>query len=129
MSTLCWGMPITRFPFSSGCCRSRMALRLLRRCCGSIRCGIKSATILAFRNWPQERNHESEELLRRSKRRNVFKVAVAYAVTSWLSYYSFWGLLVKIVKAERSNANSAEFCFTLCVTRLPKNGHIPDDVR
>ena len=26
--------------------------------------GIKSATILAFRNWPQKRNRESEELLR-----------------------------------------------------------------
>ena len=31
--------------------------RLLRRCCDSIRCGIKSARILAFRNWPRK-SHE-----------------------------------------------------------------------
>src|SRR5437870_1354714 len=56
-------MPTTRFPFSNGCCRYRVALRLLRRCCGSIRCGIKSGAILAFRNWPQKRNREREEIL------------------------------------------------------------------
>src|SRR5712691_5159839 len=55
-------MPITRFPFSNGCCRYRMALRLLQRCCDSIRCGIKSATILVFRNWPQKRNRELGKL-------------------------------------------------------------------
>src|SRR5438132_9281548 len=66
-STLYWGMPITLFPFSSGYCRYRMLLRLLRRSCGSIRSGIKSGTILVFRNWPQKRSHESEELLRRAE--------------------------------------------------------------
>src|SRR5437762_1879249 len=67
-STRCWGMPITRFPFSSGCCRYRMPWPLLRRCCDSIRCGIKSATILAFRNWPKKRNCESKEILTTSER-------------------------------------------------------------
>ena len=43
-------MPITRFPFSSGCCRYRMAVRLLRRCSGSIRCSIRFGTIRASRN-------------------------------------------------------------------------------
>ena len=47
--------------------------RLLRRCCGSIRCGIKSATIRAFRNWPQKRSRESKELRRRSKRRECLQ--------------------------------------------------------
>src|SRR5207249_6628228 len=61
-------MPTTRFPFSNGCSRYRVALRLLRRCCGSIRCGIKSATILAFRNWPKKRNCESKEILTTSER-------------------------------------------------------------
>src|SRR5438874_779073 len=62
-------MPITRFPFSSGCCRYRMALPpLLRRCCDSIRSGTKSATILAFRNWPRKRNRESKEILTTSER-------------------------------------------------------------
>src|SRR5438094_3508218 len=68
-ATRCWGMPITRFPFSSGCCRYRMALPpLLRRCCDSIRSGTKSATILAFRNWPKKRNCESKEILTTSER-------------------------------------------------------------
>ena len=48
-------------------------LQLLRRCCDSIRSGIKSATILAFRNWPQKRNRESKELRRRSKRRECLQ--------------------------------------------------------
>src|SRR5437870_2693504 len=62
-------MPITRFPFSSGCCRYRMALPpLLRRCCDSIRSGTKSATILGFRNWPRKRNRESKEILTTSER-------------------------------------------------------------
>src|SRR5436190_21463377 len=58
-------MLITRFPFSSGYYRYRMPVRcfLLLRRCDSIRSGIKSATILAFRNWPQKRNPEREELL------------------------------------------------------------------
>src|SRR5437899_13016710 len=64
VSTLYWAMPITPFPSSSGCCGYHIALRLLRRCCDSIRSGIKSGTILVFRNWPQKRSHESEELLR-----------------------------------------------------------------
>src|SRR6266567_4164541 len=68
VSTLYWGMPITRFPFSSGCCGYRVALRLLRRCCDSIPCGIKSGTILAFRNWPRKRNCESKEILTTSER-------------------------------------------------------------
>src|SRR5437868_2519679 len=68
-STLYWGMPITRFPFSSGCYRYHTAMRgfLLLRRCDSIRPGIKSETILVFRNWPQKRSHESEELLRRAE--------------------------------------------------------------
>src|SRR5947208_1129170 len=62
-------MPITRFPFSSGCCRYSMALPpLLRRCCDSIRSGTKSATILAFRSWPRRRNRESKEILTTSER-------------------------------------------------------------
>src|SRR5438132_6540664 len=57
-------MPITRFPFSSGCYRYHTAVRcfLLLRRCDSIRSGIKSATILAFRNWPQKRNRELGKL-------------------------------------------------------------------
>src|SRR4029077_10359749 len=55
-------MPITRFPFSSGCFRYRMAVGLLRRCCDSIQCGIKSATIRAFRNWSRKRNREPEKI-------------------------------------------------------------------
>ena len=35
--------------------------------------GIKSATILAFRNWPQKRSRESKELRRRSKRRECLQ--------------------------------------------------------
>jgi hypothetical protein len=35
---------------------------------------------------------------------NVYKGAVAYAGTSWLSYHSFSVFLVKIVKAKRSTA-------------------------
>jgi hypothetical protein len=46
----------------------RMALRLLRRSSGSIRCGIKSATIRAFRNWPQKRNRELEGIFAALKR-------------------------------------------------------------
>src|SRR5438874_5715253 len=62
-------MPITRFPYSSGCCRYRMALPpLLRRCCDSIRSGTKSATILVFRNWSRKRNRESKEILTTSER-------------------------------------------------------------
>src|SRR5713101_1315935 len=53
-------MPITQLPFSNGCCRYRVPLRSLRRCCCSIRSGIKSATILAFRNWRRKRNRERE---------------------------------------------------------------------
>src|SRR5437870_5763476 len=62
--TLYWGMLITRFPFSSGCYRYHTAVRcfLLLRRCDSIRSGIKSATILAFRNWPQKRNRELGKL-------------------------------------------------------------------
>jgi TolB-like protein/Flp pilus assembly protein TadD len=48
VSTRCLAMPILRFPFSSGCCRRR--IRLLRHCCDSIRCGIRSATIRVFKN-------------------------------------------------------------------------------
>ncbi len=55
-------MPITQFPFLSGCCRYPMRVRLLQHRCGSIRCGIKFATTLAFRNWPQKRNREAEEI-------------------------------------------------------------------
>src|SRR5438094_4277116 len=69
-STLYWGMPITRFPFSSGCCRYPMGVdvylvreRLLRHCCESIRYGIRSATILAFRNWPRKPNHDVGKIL------------------------------------------------------------------
>src|SRR5437870_2701625 len=62
-------MPITRFPFSSGCCRYRMAVfRLLRRCCDSIRRGIKSATILAFKSWRRKRNREREGIVGQLKR-------------------------------------------------------------
>jgi Resolvase, N terminal domain len=39
----------------------------------SIRRGIKSATILAFRSWPRKRNRESKELRRRSKRRECLQ--------------------------------------------------------
>jgi hypothetical protein len=55
----------------------------------------------------------------------VYKIAVIYAGTSWLFYYSFGSSWFKIMKAERSNQHSAEFC----VTRLHKNGQTPDDVR
>jgi hypothetical protein len=51
VSTLSWGMPITRFPFLNGCCRYRMALRLLRHCCDSIQCSIHSEMIRASNNW------------------------------------------------------------------------------
>src|SRR6266566_9860908 len=57
-STLYWGMPITPFPFSSGCCRYRMPLRLLRHCCDSIRSGIKSGTILVFRSFVRTNSYE-----------------------------------------------------------------------
>ena len=33
-------------------------VRLLRRCCDSIRCGTKFATILVFRNWPRRNSHQ-----------------------------------------------------------------------
>src|SRR5882724_7619133 len=56
VSTRCLAMPITRFPFSSGCCR--YPTLPLRRCCDSIRSGTKFATIPAFRNWPQKRNRD-----------------------------------------------------------------------
>src|SRR6266581_4136367 len=58
ISTLCWGMPITPFPFSSGCCGYRMLLRLLRRCCDSIRFGIKSGTILVFSSFVRTNSYE-----------------------------------------------------------------------
>src|SRR6266566_610887 len=60
VSTLCWGMSITRFPFSSRCCRYRVAVRcfLLLQRCDSIRSGTKSATTVVFRNWPQKRNRD-----------------------------------------------------------------------
>src|SRR6266853_2568868 len=57
-STLYWGMPIMPFPFSSGCCGYRMALRLLRRCCDSIRSGIKSGTIPVFRSFVRTNSYE-----------------------------------------------------------------------
>src|SRR6266478_5380838 len=58
LSTLYWGMPIMPFPFSSGCCGYRMSLRLLRRCCDSIRSGIKSGTILVFRSFVRTNSYE-----------------------------------------------------------------------
>src|SRR5438067_7904627 len=58
ISTLYWEMPITPFPFSSGCCGYRMALRLLRRCCDSIRSGIKSATIRVFSSFVRTNSYE-----------------------------------------------------------------------
>src|SRR5205823_14059140 len=57
-SMLYSGMPTTQFPFSNGCPRYRVALRLLLRCYDSIRCGIQSATILVFKNWLRKRNSE-----------------------------------------------------------------------
>src|SRR6266576_3262868 len=57
-STLYWGMPITPFPFSSGCCGYRTPLRLLRRCCDSIRSGIKSGTILVFSSFVRTNSYE-----------------------------------------------------------------------
>src|SRR5260370_39149609 len=53
-------MLITRFAFSTGCCRYRMAVRcsLLLQRCDSIRPGTKLETIPAFRNWPQKRNRD-----------------------------------------------------------------------
>ena len=105
-----------------------MDMRLLRRFCGSIRHGMKSATILAFRNWPQKRNRESEKLLRRSKRREFLKGAAAYAGTSGLFITRFRSSWFKI-KGQRKHENSAAFCITRCVTRAARNGQIPDDVR
>src|SRR6478672_2526861 len=91
-------MPIKRFLFSSGCCRYHMLARSLRRCCDSIRYGIKSATIRAFRNWPQKGNHESEELLCRSKRRGMFtKVPLPMREVAVVLFLVLV-LLVKIVK-------------------------------
>ena len=46
---------------------------IIRRGCDSIQRGIKSATIRAFRNWPQKRSRESKELRRRSKRRECLQ--------------------------------------------------------
>src|SRR6266567_3501001 len=57
-STLYWGMLIMPFPFSSGCCGYRMPLRLLRRCCDSIRSGIKSGKILVFRSFVRTNSYE-----------------------------------------------------------------------
>src|SRR5437773_2219381 len=59
-------MPITRFPFSSGC--YRYPILPLRRCCDSIQCGIKSAMILAFRNWRHKRNRDLEAIFAELKR-------------------------------------------------------------
>jgi len=67
-STLYWGMPVTRFPFSSGYCRYRMPVRSRRHCCDSIRCGIQSGTILVFKNWPRKRNREREEIVAELRR-------------------------------------------------------------
>src|SRR5262245_14059575 len=43
--------------------QQRMLAQLLRRCCDSIPFGIKSATILAFRNWPQKANQFQKKAL------------------------------------------------------------------
>src|SRR6266550_975934 len=77
-STLYWGMLITRFPFSSGYYRYHTAVRcfLLLRRCDSIRSGIKSATILAFRNWPQKRNREDKRISSRNSVTNASATAV-----------------------------------------------------
>src|SRR5438874_8710002 len=67
-------MPITRFPFSNGCCRYRVAIRSLLRSSGSIRSGIKSGTILVSRNLPWKRSREREQTL-----------------SAWLSYPKLLG--------------------------------------
>jgi hypothetical protein len=58
---------------------------------------------------------------------NVYKGAVPYAGTSWLSYHSFSGLSWFKIKGQRKRENSAAVCITLCVTRALENGQIPGD--
>src|SRR6266700_474219 len=101
-STLYWGMPITRFPFSSACCRYRMAVRcfLLLRCYDSIRSGIKSATILAFRNWPRKRNRDVGKIFADSRH-----VALKKRSLFWL-YRCFFEDYPRRVSGERTGSAS-----------------------
>src|SRR5207253_3255950 len=82
-STLSWEIPITRFQFSSGCCRYLLALRLLRRCCESIRSGIRSVTILVFKDWRQKRSCEFKKIPRPNLARVLSAGNFAVRVSRW----------------------------------------------
>jgi tetratricopeptide (TPR) repeat protein len=57
-STLCWVMPIMLFPFSNDWCKPPHPPRLSLRSFALSRSGIRSATVLVFRNWPRKRSRE-----------------------------------------------------------------------
>src|SRR6266516_964894 len=98
-SSLCWAMPIMRFLFLNGCWRYRS--RLLRHCCDSIQSGIKSATILAFRNWPRKRNRELGKVFCRT--RSMWRQR---SVRCFWLYRCFLGEYPNRVSAERSGSAS-----------------------
>ena len=54
------------------------------RCSGSIRCSIRFAMIRASRNSAKRNRVKIDNFFAELKRRNVYKVAVAYAVVGWL---------------------------------------------
>ena len=54
----CWATPITPFPFSNDSCKSQHPHILSRRSFVLTRSGIRSAMILAFKNWSQKGNRE-----------------------------------------------------------------------
>ena len=83
-------------------------------CCDSIRCGIKSATIRAFRNWPQKRNRESKELRRRSKRRECLQ-SCGCLCRNQAGVALVFGLPGSSRPSEATKM--LDFCVTLCVTR------------
>jgi len=54
------------------------------RCYASIPCGVRSGAIRVFGNFAKTRRNESERFFAELKRRNVYTVAIAYALIAWL---------------------------------------------